>query len=238
MLSASAPTAVTLSYDPTGRLNQTVASSTTTQYLYDGTRLSAELNSTGAILRRYVHGGGTDEPLVWYEGSGRYHAPLAAPRRPGLSDRLRATAPATSPPHRYMPTAPTASPTAPPGPSSRFLYTGQIEIPEAQLYYYKARVVRSGTEGGSCRPTRSDMPMMSTYTLTISEDPLDRGDPAEALCRSPHRASKGAVDQRRARVTGRRPWKGWRRGGLQGRMRLVDMEQVLHGRRTRPLGSL
>jgi hypothetical protein len=44
LLSASGPTAVTLSYDPLGRLQQTTAGSTITQFLYDGT--------TGCGVRR------------------------------------------------------------------------------------------------------------------------------------------------------------------------------------------
>jgi hypothetical protein len=68
----SAP--LTLTYDPTNRLAQTVSgpagSQTTTQFLYDGPDLIAEYDgTTGNLLRRYVHGTGTDEPLVWYEGA-------------------------------------------------------------------------------------------------------------------------------------------------------------------------
>jgi hypothetical protein len=53
-----------------GRLYQ--SSSTTlaaTRYLYDGDALTAEYNSSGTMLRRYVHADGADVPLVWYEGS-------------------------------------------------------------------------------------------------------------------------------------------------------------------------
>jgi hypothetical protein len=32
--------------------------------------LIAEYNASGTMLRRYVHGPGMDEPIVWYEGSG------------------------------------------------------------------------------------------------------------------------------------------------------------------------
>jgi hypothetical protein len=32
--------------------------------------LIAEYNSANSLLRRYVHGPGSDEPLVWYEGTG------------------------------------------------------------------------------------------------------------------------------------------------------------------------
>ncbi|WP_157783626.1 RHS repeat domain-containing protein, partial [Rhizorhabdus wittichii] len=40
------------------------------RFAYDGSKLIAEYNSTGTILRRYVHEFGDDNPLVWYEGSG------------------------------------------------------------------------------------------------------------------------------------------------------------------------
>ena len=35
----------------------------------------AEYNGSGTLLRRYVHGPGADEPLLWYEGAGTRHAP-------------------------------------------------------------------------------------------------------------------------------------------------------------------
>ena len=35
----------------------------------DGDRLVAEYNGGGSLLRRYVHGPGVDEPVVWYEGA-------------------------------------------------------------------------------------------------------------------------------------------------------------------------
>jgi YD repeat-containing protein len=69
LLTASGPTAVALSYDPLGRLQRTTAGSTVTQYIYSGTELMAELDGSGNVLRRYVHGPGTDDPVVWYEGA-------------------------------------------------------------------------------------------------------------------------------------------------------------------------
>ena len=57
-------------YDPLGRLYETVGSSTgTTRFLYDGDNLVAEYDGSGNLLRRYVHGVGVDQPLVWFEGS-------------------------------------------------------------------------------------------------------------------------------------------------------------------------
>ncbi|MBW8882586.1 MAG: hypothetical protein JF615_14530 [Asticcacaulis sp.] len=56
-------------YDAENRLQSYTAGGATSKFLYDGTDLIAEYNGT-TLLRRYVHGSGTDEPLVWYEGSG------------------------------------------------------------------------------------------------------------------------------------------------------------------------
>ena len=58
-----------LAYDGAGRLRQTTLAGVVTNLSYDGSDLVAEYNSAGALLRRYVHGPGVDEPLVWYEGA-------------------------------------------------------------------------------------------------------------------------------------------------------------------------
>src|SRR3546814_3986131 len=41
----------------------------TTRFQYDGIDLIAEYNASNAVQRRYVHGPGVDNPIVWYEGS-------------------------------------------------------------------------------------------------------------------------------------------------------------------------
>ena len=69
LTSASGAKNATLTYDPLGRLYQVSSASGTTRFLYDGDRLIVEYNSSGTLQRRYVHGTGVDEPLVWYEGS-------------------------------------------------------------------------------------------------------------------------------------------------------------------------
>lgn len=58
-----------LSYDPYGRLHKTTGSATT-RLGYDGVDLITEYASNGStILRRYVHGPGTDDPILWHEGN-------------------------------------------------------------------------------------------------------------------------------------------------------------------------
>ncbi len=58
-----------LSYDPALRLYQ-VSGATSVRFGYDGTDMIGEYSTSNALQRRYVHGPGTDEPLVWYEGAG------------------------------------------------------------------------------------------------------------------------------------------------------------------------
>ncbi|HEU4688823.1 MAG TPA: hypothetical protein VFS23_10705 [Vicinamibacterales bacterium] len=69
LTSVSGSASLTLTYDPLGRLRQTTAGAATTDFLYEGDRLLAEYNGA-TVLRRYAHGPGVDEPIVWYEGSG------------------------------------------------------------------------------------------------------------------------------------------------------------------------
>ena len=88
------------------------------------------------MLRRYVHGAGVDEPVLWWEGSG------TADGRSLLADRqgsIIATAPlaggtSTVSLYTYGPYGERTS-----WGGSRFAYTGQIALPEASLYHYKAR---------------------------------------------------------------------------------------------------
>jgi YD repeat-containing protein len=55
-------------YDPLGRLAHLSGSSA--DLLYHGGEFIQEVEGGGPTRRRYVHGPGMDEPLVWYEGTG------------------------------------------------------------------------------------------------------------------------------------------------------------------------
>jgi YD repeat-containing protein len=69
------PGGASLVYDPLGRLYQTsvgkasVPGAPTRRFLYDGQDMIGEYNNANVLLRRYVHGPGDDQPLVWYEGA-------------------------------------------------------------------------------------------------------------------------------------------------------------------------
>ena len=124
----------TMTYDPLGRLYQTTGS-TTTRLAYDGTDLVGEYNTSGTLLRRYVHGPSADEPLVWYEGSG------TGDRRWLLADQLGSIAAVTNGSgtttaiNTYDEYGKPGS-----GNTGRFQYTGQTYVSEIGLYNYKARV--------------------------------------------------------------------------------------------------
>ncbi len=145
LLTGSAPTATTLAYDPLGRLQTQTTGGATTTFLYDGSDLVGEYDGSGNILRRYVPGPGVDEPVVWYEGAGTATRRwLAADQQGSIiawSDQ-NGVAGASYAYGVY------GEPLTPAGASawggSRFRYTGQIEIPEAQIYHDKARAYDPG----------------------------------------------------------------------------------------------
>ncbi|ANC52534.1 hypothetical protein A4249_01860 [Brevundimonas sp. GW460-12-10-14-LB2] len=130
LTSATAGGATTgLSYDPGGRLYQ----SGSTRFLYDGQQVVGEYNTSGGLLRRYVPGLGLDNVVTAYEGSGY-------DRRYLLSDERRSVVSITDGQANAL-TTNTYDEYGQPGlgNSGRFQYTGQMWLPEAQLYHYRAR---------------------------------------------------------------------------------------------------
>ena len=130
-------TAITLSYDPMLRLYQTAGGSPgTTRLAYDGMDLIAEYDGSNAMLRRYVHGPGTDEPLVWYEGSATTDRRFLHADERGsivaLTNGIRCDRRRSTCYDEYgIPAATNLG---------RFQYTGQTWLAELGMYYYKARI--------------------------------------------------------------------------------------------------
>ena len=135
LLSVAGSASLTLAYDPLGRLRETVAPSpaVTTRFLYDDEALLAEYDGAGTVLRRYVHGPGTDEPVVWYEGAGLTARRWLHQNQQG-SIIAQSDATTTATVYAYGPYGEPSSWTG-----SRFSYTGQTMLGEVRLYYYKAR---------------------------------------------------------------------------------------------------
>ncbi len=145
LVAASGAHNAQLTYDPLGRLWQVSSASGITRFLYDpgsgsgagADALVAEYDGAGALLRRYLHGPGADEPFIWYEG-----ADLTSNRRRlqanrqgsivSVSDTMGNILAINSYDEWGIPGA---------NNQGRFQYTGQIWIPELGLYYYKARML-------------------------------------------------------------------------------------------------
>ena len=134
--SAGGATPATLVYDPLGRLIQTSGGAAgVTKLLYDGDELVAEYNSAGTLLRRYVHGAGVDDPLVWYEGSGTGDKRYLTTDERGSITAITNAAGSVININQYdewgIPAATNLG---------RFQYTGQAWLAELGMYYYKARI--------------------------------------------------------------------------------------------------
>lgn len=175
LTSVGGSTTLALAYDPLGRLSQTSGGSVgTTRFLYDGDALVAEYDGSGALLRRYVHGPGVDEPLVWYEGAG-----LAARRI--LRGDLQGSIVAVDANGAEIATN-TYDEYGNPGANNqgRFAYTGQIRIPEIGMYYYKARIY-SPSLGRFLQTDPIGYEDGLNWYAYVGNDPLNRTDPTGLL---------------------------------------------------------
>jgi RHS repeat-associated protein len=121
-----------LYYDPLGRLVH--RSGPQTNFHYDGQDIIQETAPGGAV-RRFVHGPGTDEPLVQYEGAGTSDKRWLHADERGSIVALSDTAGNATAINRYDEYGIPAQ-----GNVGLFQYTGQIWLPELGVYSYKARM--------------------------------------------------------------------------------------------------
>ena len=128
------PNGSTLGYDPLMRLYETASGGTSTRFAYDGLDRIAEYDGSNALQRRYVHGPGIDEPIVWYEGAGTTDRRFLGSDERGSIISVTDSSGTLLGLNKYDEFG---NPQA--GNLGIWGYTGQAWLPTMGIWYYKAR---------------------------------------------------------------------------------------------------
>ena len=134
LIRASGVNDATIKYDPLGRLYQLNSGTTTTTFLYSGDSLVGEYRGN-TQTQRYVFGQSIDKPLVQFNGSST-NTPLF------LFSNHQGSVIAHADRSGNVSNVNTYDDFGVPGSENvgRFGYTGQLNLPEIELQYYKARI--------------------------------------------------------------------------------------------------
>lgn len=171
-LLVSAPGGISLNYDSLDRLAEYDASTSTRNY-YSGSNMVAEVtNPSGTILRRFVPGPGTDERIVWYEGSGTSDRRFLQADERGSIVAITDSSGSLIGINRYDEYGIPASANI-----GRFQYTGQAWYPELGMYNYKARIY-SPTLGRFMQTDPSGYQNGLNWYNYAMADPINSTDPS------------------------------------------------------------
>jgi len=184
-----------LLYDNLNRLRYIKENSAETRFRYDEGALVEEYDVSGTLLRRYVHGPDTDQPLVVYTGTGygtRTH--LYADERGSIvllhsvdgSGNTTATSVNTYDEYGI------------PGDSNsgRFQYTGQTWLAGVSMYNYKARIY-SPTLGRFLQTDPIGLKGGVNFYAYTGNDPINGSDPTGLVVADPAEiivTAKKAID--------------------------------------------
>lgn len=131
---------VSFKYDPFGRRIEKISPTTTSIFAYDGTNPAETVNSSGAVVARYVQGRNVDEPLAMQRGTTTdYYEQDGI----GSVTSLTNAAGAVAQTYTYDSFGNTTNSSG--SLANPFRYTGREFDTETNLYYNRARYLDSAT---------------------------------------------------------------------------------------------